>query len=496
MNYLQKLVAQIFKIKTDPVIIKELIEQKTVSKPSGKRVSIPETEENSILGEFAKIDDNTRPEEILSFIPKIRKLSRINEDVGSVYNDLIQLTNTGHRIIFNQDIPADKVNAMLSHLKKVRKKWGSNKADINSLINKWIGQIWISGALSNEWVPRMDLKGIQNGCLVDPENIRFVYNKRTTFFEAHQLVRNRVVEKGVNNLIKLNPETYFYRGILNDTNTPYGIPPFLTALKSISTQENMKKNIDHILEQLGLLGYLEVKVAKPNKNERENDTAYERRLDKLLDDTKKNVSNGFSDGVVVGFDDDHEFEFHATTKNLSGVSEIFNQNQVQLANGLKSSPTFIGQKSNGTESNLGIVFTKMLSQLKNVQEIVASNLEFGYLLELRLAGFQIKESDLSVEFKTSTISDDLKLWQSKEIKQRVLKLLLIDGIIDQEGYAEGMGYDKAYSEKPLIPYEEQGKSSNGSKEDKEKDTKNKSARKTRSKEKNQPKRKDTNTKPS
>jgi hypothetical protein len=257
----------------------------------------------------------------------------------------------------------------------------------------------------------------------------------------------------------------------------------------------MKRNIKHILKQLGLLGYLEVKLEKPTQEGGESVPQYKARLDKFLLDSKKNVTEGFIDGVVVGYGDDHEFEFHSTTKNLNGVGDVYNGNQVSVASGLKVSPSFIGQKSGGTETNMSIVFTKMLSQLKNIQELVAANLKFGYVLELQLAGFSIKSTDLSIEFAASTITDDLKRWQAKEIKQRVTKSLLIDGVISNDTYAEENGYSKPFKTTPLIPYKDQaGKAANPEAKGKRNEVKKKSDRKGRDKNKPQPRRKDGDTK--
>jgi hypothetical protein len=475
------------------VVDEDLLNKKTFESQGKTKVLTPGRQsESEYTNYLSDLNDYVKPEWHIDYIPKLRALTRKNENLGSVFNDLIQLTNTGHYIKFNQNISEKEADLMRKHLIKCSSKWGSGVHGIEGLINKWIAQVWISGALSNEWVINKDLNSVLNSVLVNPENIRFKYNRSTTFYEPYQWVKNKLVNVS-DNFVKLNTNTYFYAGILGDTDLPYGIPPFITAIKSIGTQGNMRDNIDHILEQLGLLGYLEVKLDKPLRSASENEKVYEKRLENLLIETKKNVKGGFKEGVVVGYQDDHEFQFHSTTKNLNGVAEVFNLNEVIMANGLKTSPSFIGQKSSGTETNLGIVFTKMLSQLKNVQQIISSNLIKGYILELNLAGFNIKEEDIKVEFKTSTISDDLKLWQGREIKQRVLRLLFLDGIISKDVYAEELGYDKPYSIKPVIPYETPKVNKPDNSE--EKDQKNKSARRTRDKDKKQTKRKDTNTKP-
>lgn len=466
--------------------------KKVVTKPAAR---VSESEYRTDTELTGGLEGFTTPDYDLSVVRKLRSLTSSNEDVGAVYNDLIQLTNTGHKIVFDQSIDTKLQDEMRKHLLNKSAKWGSGVAGISGLINKWIGQIWVTGALSNEWIPSNDLTGIENNVLVNPENIRFKYNNSTTRYDPYQIILNKLFKRG-GNVVKLNTNTYFYVGILGNTDSPYGIPPFLTALKALSTQGTMKKNIDHILTQLGLLGYLEVKLDKPAQEPHESLPAYKIRLENLLTDSKKNMIGGFSEGVVVGYADDHEFTFHATSKSLAGVSELFNQNEVQVANGLKSAPSFIGQKSNGTETNMSIVFTKMLSQLRNVQDILSANLVKGYLLELQLAGFNIKTSDIKVLFNTSTITDDLKLWQGKEIKQRVLKALVIDGIISQDTYAEEQGYSKPYKDKPLVPYDQQvGKTKDAEQKGKDADVKSKSARKGRDKDKKQPKRKDAETKP-
>lgn len=459
------------------------------------RVSVPEYSDDLLNKMSAEVDFVT-PEFVQDIIPVIRKLTKTNADVGSVYNDLIRLTNTGHKISFDQSLPPEQVSKMRKHLVRVSKKWGSGTSGFNGLIDKLIGQIWVSGALSAETVPNRNLTGIQNIVLVNPENIKFKYNKPESRYEPYQKVNGYLKNILNNNTVKLNTDTYSYFGILGDTDSPYGIPPFITALESLAVQKEMRKNINHIMKQLGLLGYLEVKLEKPDQRPGESDKTFLGRLEGLLKQTKEQVIQGFSDGVVVGFNEDHEFEFHATAKNLQGVGDIFNQNETQVANGLKTSPTFIGQSSLGSETAISIIFSKLLSQLTNIHELLSAFIQRAYLLELTLEGFDLKADQISIIFKPSTITDDLKYWQAKEIKQRVLHKLRVDGIIDQEQYAEEMNYDKAAEKEPIVPFEDQdgkGTKDQESKEKREKD-KDTSDRKSRTKDKANPKRKDADTK--
>ena len=466
---------------------------KSVVAPAG-RVSVPTNSEsgNNVLTTLKSDLRLVKHSSYIQAIPIIRKLYKVNEDIGSVLYDAIQLTNTGHTVYFDPSVSQKDQEKMKLHLDKVSKKWGYGTAGINGLVNKWIAQIYVSGALSIEWVPDMDLMGVENCAIINPETIVFGMDKRSRYIPYQ---KNTLMYGLREEYIKLNPHTYKYIGLFGDEDVPYGIPPFLTALSSIKTQKDMKANINHILNQLGLLGYLEVKVDKPTQEGGESITKYKERLDALLTQSKTNILQGFKEGVVVGFMEDHDFEFHATTKNLSGVSDLFNMNENQIANGLKTSAAFLGVKNPGSESFGSIVFTKMLSQLKNVQEMLIQGLVMGYRMELELAGFDFKE--VYVEFKASTITDDLKIQQAVEIKQRNMRNMWLDGIISQDTYASEMDYDKAHVKRDPVklhgPNAEKPKDALEKKE--REDDKDKSDRTGRDKKNPQPKRRDQETKP-
>ncbi len=434
-----------------------------------------------------------KPDFQIDAIPLIRKLYKINEDVGSVLYDCIQLTNTGHHIKFSQDVNPKQADKMREHLKTVSKRWHHGTADIDGLVNKWIAQIYVSGALSVEWIPNIYLTGIAQNALINPETIRFGLNPDGSYKSLQK--SKKILGAKDQGMKVLNPNTYQYISLFSDDDTPYGVPPFLTALKALETQGDMKTNINYILKQLGLLGYLEVTLEKPDQQANEAESTYITRLDRLLSESKTNMLKGFKDGIVVGFQGDHSFEFHSTTKNLTGVGDIFNMNERQIANGLKTSPSYLGVSGGSTETFMSIVFTKTLSQLRNTQQILSACLEKGYEMELLLAGFDYP-GKLVVEFNTSTITDEVKIQQGRQYKQLTLGKLYRDYIISAETYAEEMGYQKPHKvvdPKELAQIESPGSGIDG--EDADKDTKNKSARKKRETDKVQPKRKDTNTKP-
>jgi hypothetical protein len=479
-------------VSTDDV---ETIIKKTVKAtlPAGRASVIPSSqvsfEDLKIKRKFSKAPFN------FDLIPIIREQYKYNEDLGLVLFDLVQLTNTGHNIKFDESIPAAKQAKMREHLIESRKSWGDGVAGIDGLINKMIAQLYIGGALSTEWVINNNLTAVNGVAFVNPEDIRFRIMRKAgnLRYQPYQRVSQNYLDIGnKRQFIKLNTKTYKYYGMISDTDQPYGIPPFITALQAISTQKDMKTNINHIMKQVGLMGFLETLLDKPDQMANESDIAYQSRLETLLSLTKDNISKGMVDGILVGYQEDHQFEFHSTTKNMAGVSDVFNQNEIQIANGLKSTPSFMGVNTGKSETQISVVFTKMLSQLKNVQDILSMNLEAGYALSLQLAGYSFK--GLKVEFKASTITDDLKIQQGKEIKIRNLRTLYADGVISQETYSTEMDYGMPDQKEPRTPIDADGIQKDAIDKKKREGDKDTSDRKGRTKDKPQPKRKDQDTK--
>jgi len=472
--------------KRELVPISEPVEKKTIIPPG--RSSRPTFGTDAYMDIRNNVTFIT-PGYIANYIPVIRKMSWINPDVGLAVNDMVQLTNTGHRVKFDPGVSPDQQESMRHHLDEKQLKWGDGVAGMNGMVNKMIAQIWIAGALSTEWVVANDKMGVDHLAFVNPETIRFQWNKKKLRFFPYQLQDQNTLGFGTTGsmmgekYVKLNTNTYKYFGLNGDTDIPYGIPPFLAAMNALSTQSDMDTNIRFIMKQIGLLGFTQLLMTKPSQAQGEKDETYKARLITMLDESKNNILDGIKDGVVVGFEEDHQFEFNSTTKNLSGVSELYDQNEVQVANGLKMAAEFIGVGNAGSETGINIVFTKMLSQLQNVQKIVSANLRHGYALELRLAGYNFKH--LQVEFKPSTITDELKFQQAMEYKVRNTYNLFQMGLIGQQQAADIMELDKPDQLEPRGPISGAGKSS-----DERQDQNDESDKKIREKKKAQPKKGD------
>ena len=431
---------------------------KQVSTPAnGGRSSMPEAGNPY---DYSTLTSNLKlitPSYLLELIPEIRKLSIANPDISQALHNITTLANTGHKITFDQKAPPDEVDKMRTHLKVASRNLLVGTPGIDGIVNKMLSQIIIGGALSVEFVPKMDLTGFETVVFVNPESIRWVLNTRTYRYEPYQLVPS--FYQGVNpkelvagNLKKLNPITFQYYGYGGDTDSPYGIPPYLAALDAIETQDDMKQNIRFIVKQMGLLGFLTMMLEKPDIIDGESEPNYKARLDALLTEAKGRTTNSFKDGVIVGYKGDTEFELHsAVDRDTTGAEKLFQSNEQQIASGVKQDTSMWGRSYGTTESQITVVFTKMLSEFKNLHNILAAVLEYYYRMELTMQGFKYAES-VKVTFNRSTLSDDLKFQQADEIKIRNLSQLYWDGIISLETYADEMGKVKPDATEPrLIP---------------------------------------------
>ena len=460
--------------------------------PGRVSVSNDTTDMLSVLkGEADFVTPSFRTE----IIPLIRSLYKVNPDVGIAVQDMFKLGNTKHFIEFPHNTPEEALK-MRKHLHDVSKTWSNYTAGIFGLVNKMFVQMLVSGAMSMEAVPKKDLSGIESIIFIKPEDIVFQRDQNGKY-RPYQL--NKTWNHGKSErLIELNLNTYIYLSMFNDTDEPYGIPPFMAALDSLKGQHDMKVNFKHIMEMVVMVGFLEAKMTKPDQNPNESLQAYQSRLERTLKDLKRNLRNGMKDGIVTGYIDDHEFKLNSTTKELGNIEKPWNMNQQSVANGLGVNGNLIGVSSTTGEGATGIMLSKLISQLKNIQMLVTYVLDFLYSLELRLAGFDNK--GIKISWGTSTISDEVKVQQGLQYKIQNLDLLYKAGIISQDQYAWAMGYDSPDENEPRVSLEDQfAKGGNsdpqeGTKKKQRQDDKNQSARRSRDKTNPAPSRGDQNTK--
>lgn len=460
-----------------------------ISSISPGRVSVPDDSSfiQLLQGQVSVVTPSFRTD----VIQLIRNLYKINPDMSIALQDMFKLANTGHEVTFpnNSDKEAD---AMRDHLSTATKRWSMYTAGIDGLVNKMIVQLMVGGAISVEGVPNNELDGLSTVLFIKPDDIVFKRDKDGVYspYQKNYYWGDNKKDQ----YIKLNTDTYVYAGMYNDTDEPYGIPPFMASLDSLKSQQDMKVNFKQIMETVGMVGFLEAKMQKPDQRASESDGAYRARLNRTLKELKINLREGMKDGVVTGYIDDHEFTMNSTTKELGNLNTPWDMNQQSVANGLGINGAIIGT-GNSTEASTGVNLSKMISQLKNLQSIVGYVLTFLYSLELRLAGFDNK--GITITWGTTTVTDDVKIQQARQYKIQNLDLLYKAGIISQYQYAWEMGYDSPDQDEPRVSLEATDGTDpqQATKKKQRQDDKNQSARRSRTKTNPNPARGDQNTKP-
>lgn len=464
-------------------------ENKKVTGIDPGRVSVPDDGVSGLTYSLKDFNCMVDPSFRVEVIQLLRNLYKVNPDVSKALQDMYQLTNTGHRIQFPNN-STKEAESMVDHLKKSIKKWSNYTGGIDGLVNKMIVQLLIGGAISVEGVPNKDLDGLSTIVFIKPDNILFKRENDGVYIPYQKSYANLAI--GKDTYIKLNTLTYKYVGMYNDTDEPYGIPPFMAALDSLKGQSDMRINFKHIMENAGLLGFMEVLMEKPMQRATESTNSYIARLDRELFKLKRRLREGMKDGLVVGYKDDHEFKLNSTTQDMGNLNIPWNMNQQSVANGLGVNSALIGINDTNTEGGAGINLSKLISQLKVIQSLVGNVLEFLYSLELTLAGFNHK--GIKITWNPATVSDDIKIQQALQYKVQNLNALYRDGIISMLQYAQEMGYDSPDEEEPRVPIEDQNNGKRAIDDDKRQEDKSKSNRRERDKTKSQPKRKDQNPK--
>ena len=253
------------------------------------RVSVADQDFNNTLVSVDGLTNLVNPSFRRDIIPLLRDLYKVNPDISIALQDTFKLANSGHSISFpnNSD---DETKRMVEHLGEASKRWGRYTAGIDGIVNRMFVQLMLTGAISMEGVPNRRLDGLSNIVFIKPEDIYFRRDSFDGSYHPYQKNPAPFLYRRGEEFIKLNPETYMYAGIFGDTDEPYGIPPFIAVLDSIKEQHDMRKNMKNIMENMGLIGFLEVKMEKPMKKANESDITYASRLRSILQRTKKNLT--------------------------------------------------------------------------------------------------------------------------------------------------------------------------------------------------------------
>ena len=369
------------------------------------------------------------------FISLIEKLALTTPNISQALSRTVQLGNTGHRVTFGGLSGAQEIRAR-EELKRFAKDAFAFSAGIDGFVNKILRQICITGALSAEWVPADSLDGVEKVVIVPTRQVRFKL-KDEEYIPFQQLGLEE---------IELNRNQYMYIPLMSLEESPYAVPPYLSALSSVLIEKDSLANIAKIIKKFGLLGFLTARKKKPLFSFGKAENEYKKELEEGLREFAENFKKDFSEGVAASYDDiDYDYKsFGADTAR--GAKDIFQEVEQQMASGLDIDPALLGRTYSTTETYAGVVYAAFLASLNNSRRMIKRFLERGYFMHLVMRGYLI--NSVSVDFNPDRGMRPREDAEAEEIRVRTVLAKLMAGIIDEDQAAQELGYEKASGNKP------------------------------------------------
>jgi hypothetical protein len=377
-------------------------------------------------------------------------LSMWNRHISMAVENVVTLGNTDYTVTFGNKVGDKQAALMREHLWAKADNWYEFSDGEDSLDNDLLAQVATYGAISAEGVIMPNLRGIQNIVRVNPYYVRFAYDRAKNIHIPLQEVGGILDSKSVGKYpgyTELNPLTYNYIAIRRMGEMPYAIPPFLSALEDIMTENDMIKNFKNMMRRLGMLGFLSVLVTAPAAEGGETPQQYQNRLRNYLESLRPQVEKGFNRGVTMGFKGTHEFDVAGGNLNSANAETLMRMVKSLIFSGIKQDPNMHGENYSTTETFGRVILEKFTSQIVNYQKPVARFRSRMFKLELLLAGFRWG-GEVDVKYKRPGTHDDKREQEVRKMTQDNLRADYQDGLISQQKRAELLGYDEPDQDEP------------------------------------------------
>jgi SPP1 gp7 family putative phage head morphogenesis protein len=391
------------------------------------------------------------PDFAIEWFDTLVNLAAYNEDVSYALDNLVQLSNTKHEIIYSDSV-SESIRKNLNELiTDNQNSWYNNSEGIRSLKSDLLAQAVIFGAISAEIVPTLKLDNIHQVFRVSPRNIVFVYDPESIQYLTYQ---RSYSGKGTAGLIALNPVTYHYAAWRRLHESPYPTPPFLSACRDVLIKSSMKDNFAEVMKRIGMLGILSVSVSPPEQEQGETNTDYIKRSKEYLDKyIYPQIKNALSTGVIAGYKDAQEVKLETGKMDAKSSETLMKIIDLMVFSGLKQDPNMLGRNFSTTETFGKVVLAKMTNQIRDYQALVDSFFLKLYKLFAQLNGFD-PEFIKGVESEVPMISDEVAAADAEGKRIANAESLYTMGVIDQQTKAQKLGYEKPAlpeSKQPAVP---------------------------------------------
>ncbi len=409
-----------------------------VELPEGGRSSV-EPLSNRLIGSLEALG-SVSPLIDFQMLACLKQLWIFNPDLSQYVSNIVNLGNTGHQITVEAGSD-QRAEQAVKRVNETASRIYANGAGVDGLINEYLAQVAVFGALSSEDVVNFAGRRVEQTVLVPVEQIRFRYIDGK--YVPHQQPGFGIgFVRSVLGLIPLNEATYHYYALQTVENSPYAKPPATAAVGILTgPQSDAVENIKYIVKKLGILGLVSVAVTPPGRKGNEDDSAYNSRAQKYLANVRKVLDGSFMRGLLVHFRD-QKIDHSNVPSDARGSTEIFRVIEEQAMSGLAMQPAFFGRTDSTTETYAGVVYNLLTAQVANIQRLAKRRQEATYRLDLQLAGMDVE--GISLGFNRAHA---LNLLQEAQAEQaRVLTVIekVKAGFISPDQGAQELGYDSAF----------------------------------------------------
>ncbi|MCD4828819.1 MAG: hypothetical protein K8R90_05240 [Candidatus Cloacimonetes bacterium] len=408
-----------------------LFNRKKISKaelpPQGR--SSAEPLEQSLSSVLAVLDGRYANTDLWRTLRTLELLAIHNADISHAIRNWIKMANTGHNVTVSGGSSRANQQALdeLNHLAATLYDSG---AGIDGLVNHYLQQIAVTGAVSSEDVLADNLKGVVKVVPVRVAQVRFKYEDGA--WQPYQHVHGKQ--------FKLNLHTYrYYAHLRLEEDKPYAKPMFIAALEAVIRQKDMHENIGYIMQKYGLVGFVEMMVSAPPRKKTESETEHQARLKDYLADVAKAASGAYRNGMMVHYDDQTVKHNSMSAVAAGGAKDIYQLNEEQVFSGIGIDPAMQGRSYSTTETYAGVVYGLLAAEARGLQRLVKRRLERTYRLHLALTGRE--QFDVSVAFNPVAEKDPKASAEREQIELNNVLAKVRAGLIDPDAAAQELGYD-------------------------------------------------------
>lgn len=369
----------------------------------------------------------------LEYIPLIKKLVIAFPDLSQATKRALTLGNPGLDWKIEADEKAAK--AIQTEIDEFfRKKSG--------ITNYLLRQVITTGALSCEFVPSLNLDSVEEIRLIPVEIIRF---KKET--DDNGITRFVPYERGKFGYVKLNEEQYVYEALEREEDSPYAIPPFISAIRWAYSQFKAQENIDKTLNKWGLLGFIIAKFKRPRFLPGTDAKTFENQQKEFLKEAKVSFEKNSQSGFLATYDDT-TVDHHTLTdaSKTGGFDSISRYIEEQISSGADTDLFILGRSYSVTEAYAKIAGKLFLLKLGNFGHPVKQFLTKAITFHLLAKGYRFQSIEAS--WKKSISLDPLtdaqsRLTEEQAENQYMLRVtgMVKSGLISPDEGAKLLGYD-------------------------------------------------------